>query len=222
MSDFIENLIQQSQNGKTYIVAAKVNQMVADGYTPDGILDILMESGYEESMITAALAAHQVRTATTERRVKVVPKRYRDMAWAVEASVKSLSSEEFVERLVTAGILKAEPKYLVYLNKAIKLAQKDPSLLSALHEELMPWMEEALLANVEAAESAAPPRIESASDEQYLVRIAGKSDAVKVDVLAGTCSCEKFQKYAAFGLACEHLVALEAKISPREDLERLR
>ena len=155
--------------------------------------------------------------------VAVVPTKYADCAPTIERSLERLSAREFAKRLCSGpyAVVKIDNKQFDSWVRLAELAKTSSNARTALHTELKPWVEEALLNSVLVAQKE-KGNIVTADKNKQVYKVAMRRGEATVDLTSGTSTSEKFTEgnYALFGLADEYMVSAADSVSPYERLKR--
>jgi hypothetical protein len=145
----------------------------------------------------------------------VVPTKYRDISSMVQHRLNKVGPDVFVSFLTNCEdpIVPTTARHQKFLLKIAKNAIEDPYTVEHLHEELEPYMEEAMLNAVLTAEQHSAS-VSKVASNQYLVEFPEK--CAVVDLNKGESNGTKFSKsnFGKFGLADEFLIKAHDTVSP--------
>lgn len=226
--------LRKNESGERYVAASTASDLKEQGYNSEQALELMVADNYDlrlaSSVVDDVFELKIAQVAETPiYKEYVVPASYRDVAPIIEDALMKTSSCDFVDKLYGAtdnygngtGILNIKAKYKDSWNRLAHVAKESSTGMASLHCDLRPYIEEAMLDSVEKAEYLGKNKLAKVIVEQDKERytVASKQDGKsRVSLEDGTCSCEKSQAFAEFGLACEHLILAALTIYPTQRL----
>ena len=198
------------------------------GLEPSQIEDILLSDGYRQDTVSSAIGEVFADRIASEEPTKpqrfamVAPARYAEVQPLINEAFDRLGPIDFVNRLAMSKdpILFVDKKQLKSWYRLAQRAAEEPYAREIMHNELQPFVEEAMYTSVILAEKNALPVREADKDGEYLL---GDGDhCVRVNLAEGTSNGKRFinGNFADFGLACEHIVRAAEYASPEGRLRR--
>lgn len=220
------NTLRRTNDGARLVAAQVATGHRAAGYDASEALDLMVADNFDVELSKEVLAQVYGDTnvgATSpapSRFAMVVPTSYKDVVPLIEESLSKLSPTQFVDSLFSNLVVSSRRDKDGWRRLA-QQAVCDPIAKQILHEDLRPWIEETMLNSVLAAEKE-QARVAVVDDGARKYVVSSKNGDAEVDLSEGTCNCERFQNgcFAAFGLACEHMVRAADTVSPFERLTR--
>lgn len=216
----------RSHHDGVYVVASSQAQKYKNqGFDKSEVVELLAAENYDldiANRVASKLFDSEDNTIVSKAvEVAVVPTKYSDCAPIIERTLEKFSAKEFVNKLTMGkhSIVKADSRGIESWLKLVKMAKEDSNMRVALHKELKPWVEEALLNSVLTAQSEKPV-VEAKSNTKVVVSM--RRGTAEVDLDNATSSSQKFTEgnYAYFGLADEYMVSAVENISPYARLKR--
>lgn len=222
------NELRQNVQGEQFVAAQTAENYKQRGFTAAETLEMLAADKCDLRIAEAAVKSvfePEAKTAAKKetRTAQVVPTSYADVAPIIENTLSRLSAREFVDRLTRseAPIIRMASANVESLQRLAAQAKEEPYALSVLHDELRPWVEDAMLKSVLLAEKE-PAQVTAASKNSSRYKVASRKEVAEVDLDNGTSTGSRFQKghFADFGLADEFMVRAADVTSPYQRLKR--
>jgi hypothetical protein len=217
------NELKGHSSGMKVVANSQALKLKNQGFNKGEVIELLAADNYDIELAKKVASNlfddnNTVRTATE---VSVVPTKYSDCAPIIEKTLQKLSAKEFVNKLTKNrfAIVQVDDKGYDSWKRLAELAKKSYNARVGLHNELKPWIEEALLNNVLLAQKN-DAQIKTASKNKVIVSM--KNGTAEVDLSTATSNSDKFIEgnYELFGLADEFLVKAADAVSPYERLKR--
>ncbi len=219
------NELKQSQDGALLVASRMASRLKSSGFGKNDVIELLAVENFDIELCNrVASKLFDAAEAPVEKKVEVavVPTKYADCAPTIERSLERLSAREFTKRLCSGpyAVVKIDNKQFDSWVRLAELAKTSSNARTALHTELKPWIEEALLNSVLTAQKEKSNVTADKNNKTY--RVAMRRGEATVDLNSGTSTSEKFTQgnYATFGLADEYMVSAADSISPYERLKR--
>jgi hypothetical protein len=219
------NELKQSQDGALLVASRMASRLKNNGFGKNDVIELLAVENFDIELCTrVASKLFDTVEAPIEKKVEVavVPTKYADCAPTIERNLERLSAREFTKRLCSGpyAVVKIDSKQFDSWVRLAELAKTSSNARTALHTELKPWIEEALLNSVLVAQKEKGNVTADKNNKTY--KVAMRRGEATVDLNSGTSSSEKFTQgnYATFGLADEYMVSAADSISPYERLKR--
>lgn len=192
---------------------------MSKGFTRDEASEILISKGYGSTGIEEVLDeiyGPKISKASTKKiDLYVVPTKYNDIMSMVEYRLAKSGPDKFIKYLTEPEnpIIGTTEKHKKSLLKLANNAYENVSLAKHLHNELEPYLEEAMLNSVLIAEQQ-NASIQKIDKNKYFVEFPGRFASVDLD--KGNSTSNKFTKsnYGKFGLADEFLIKAHDTVSP--------
>ena len=189
------------------------------GFTRDEASEILASRGYGMDGVSDVLdqiyGPKTAEASTKNIDLFVVPTKYKDISKMIEYRLAKSGPEKFVSYLTECEmpIIGTTERHKKSLLKIAQCSIEDPSTIVHLHDELEPYVEEAMLNSVLMAEQH-QATINKLSQNQYLVEFPAR--CATVDLGKGESNSSKFVKgnFGKFGLADEFLIKAHDTVSP--------
>lgn len=220
------NALKTTDKGARYVAAQTAINHLANGFNESEAFDLMVADNFDIDMSKEVLSQVYEKNgsgavmAPPTRFAMVVPTSYKDVMPLIDEALTRLSPTQFVDTIFNKLIITSQRDRDGWRRLA-QQATHDPVANEILHEDLRPWIEETMLNSVLAAEKE-QGRVASVNDADLKYIVTTASGVSEVDLKNGICNCERFQtgKFAAFGLACEHMVRAADTISPFSRLTR--
>ena len=224
------NSLRQTRSGERMIVAQVAEGYKSRGFNSTEATQMLDAQRFDTSLVddvvaeTYGLSREADSTPVRTREAMLCPNSYREVIAFIDESLENLSPKQFVNKLALSDdpILKISEKSLASWYRLAEAAKSDQHARGMLHKDLKPWVEEAIYLCVLAARKM-DGKFKGASANSTRMSYATKKFVeAEVDLNAGTCTCDKFNKgnFKDFGLACEHLIKAADTVSPLQRLKR--
>ena len=220
------NELKQSQDGALLVASRMASRLKESGFGKNDVVELLAVENFDIELCNrvASKLFDAVEVPVAKKvEVAVVPTKYADCAPTIERSLERLSAREFAKRLCSGpyAVVKIDGKQFDSWVRLAELAKTSSNARTALHTELKPWIEEALLNSVLVAQKE-KGNIVTADKNKQVYKVAMRKGEATVDLTSGTSSSEKFNQgnYATFGLADEYMVSAADSVSPYERLKR--
>ena len=220
------NELKQSQDGALLVASRMASRLKESGFGKNDVIELLAVENFDVELCNrvASKLFDTVEAPVAKKvEVAVVPTKYADCAPTIERSLERLSAREFTKRLCSGpyAVVKIDNKQFDSWVRLAELAKTSSNARTALHTELKPWVEEALLNSVLVAQKE-KSNIVTADKNKQVYKVAMRRGEATVDLDSGTSTSDKFTQgnYATFGLADEYMVSAADSISPYERLKR--
>ncbi len=220
------NELKQSQDGALLVASRMASRLKESGFGKNDVIELLAVENFDIELCNrvASKLFDTVETPVAKKvEVAVVPTKYADCAPTIERSLERLSARDFAKRLCSGpyAVVKIDEKQFDSWVRLAELAKTSSNARTALHTELKPWVEEALLNSVLVAQKE-KSNIVTADKNKQVYKVAMRKGEATVDLTSGTSTSEKFTQgnYATFGLADEYMVSAADSVSPYERLKR--
>lgn len=220
------NELKQSQDGALLVASRMASKLKDSGFGKNDVIELLAVENFDIELCNrvASKLFDTVETPVAKKiEVAVVPTKYSDCAPTIERNLEKLSAREFTKKLCSGpyAIVKIDSRQFDSWVRLAELAKTSSNAKTALHTELKPWVEEALLNSVLVAEKE-KGNVVLADKNKQVYKVAMRKGEATVDLFSGTSTSEKFTQgnYATFGLADEYMVSAVNSISPYERLKR--
>jgi len=220
------NELKQSQDGALLVASRMASRLKDSGFGKNDVIELLAVENFDIELCTrvASKLFDAVEVPVAKKvEVAVVPTKYSDCAPTIERSLERLSARDFAKRLCSGpyAVVKIDEKQFDSWVRLAELAKTSSNARTALHTELKPWVEEALLNSVLVAQKE-KGNIVTADKNKQVYKVAMRKGEATVDLTSGTSTSEKFTQgnYATFGLADEYMVSAADSVSPYERLKR--
>ena len=220
------NELKQNQNGAFLVASRMASKLKDNGYGKNDVIELLAVENFDLDLcnrVASKIFDTEEKVATPEVKVAVVPTKYADCVPTIERNLERLSAREFTKRLCSGpyAVVKIDNKQFDSWVRLAELAKTSSNAKTALHTELKPWVEEALLNSVLTAQKE-KSNIVVADKNKQVFKVAMRKGEATVDLTSGTSTSDKFTQgnYATFGLADEYMVSAADSISPYERLKR--
>ena len=220
------NALRQTSQGLKVIVAQRAEEYKDRGFSVAEARDMLDAQQFEANVVDDVLASvyetRQVQ-AQSVREAMVCPNSYNEVREFINNALDNMKPKEFVNKLARCAdpILRLNDKNLASWYRLAEQAQNDNYARTMLHQDLKPWIEEAIYSSVLASRADTASRVKDCGNDRFVVA-AKKFEGANVNITAGTCDCSKFthSNFGEFGLACEHLIKVAETVSPLQRLKR--
>jgi hypothetical protein len=215
----------RSHNDGVFVVASSQAQKYKNqGFDKSEVVELLAADNYDLEVANRVASnlfdSADITTVKQAIEVAVVPTKYSDCSPIIEKTLEKFSAKDFVRKLTLGehSIVKTDSKGVESWLSLVKMAKDNPNMRIALHKELKPWIEEALLNSVLKAQSE-KPLVETKNNK---VVVSMKKGTAEVDLHNATSTSDKFIEgnYAYFGLADEYMVSAADSVSPYARLKR--
>lgn len=220
------NELKQSQDGALLVASRMASRLKESGFGKNDVIELLAVENFDIELCNrvASKLFDTVEAPVAKKvEVAVVPTKYADCAPTIERSLERLSARDFAKRLCSGpyAVVKIDEKQFDSWVRLAELAKTSSNARTALHTELKPWVEEALLNSVLVAQKD-KGNIVTADKNKQVYKVAMRKGEATVDLTSGTSTSEKFTQgnYATFGLADEYMVSAADSVSPYERLKR--
>lgn len=220
------NTLQRTTDGAKYVAAQTALNYRASGYSADETIDLMVGEYFDVDLAKEVVAQVYGESKTnisqgqTPRIAMVAPTSYNDVVPFVEGALTKLSPSQFAD-VILNDLLVASDRDKDGWRRLAQQAVHDPIAKNILHEDLRPWVEEAMLNAVLLAEKNQARVVEAdAASRKYIV--ATNNHTFEVNLTEGTCTCDAFNRgnFGVLGLACEHIVRAADTVSPFQRLTR--
>jgi hypothetical protein len=198
----------------------------ASGFSADETIDLMIGEDFDVDLTKEIVAQvygeskTNVSQNTAPRIAMVAPTSYNDVVPFIEGALTKLSPTQFAE-VILNDLLVASDRDKDGWRRLAQQAVHDPIAKNILHEDLRPWVEEAMLNAVLLAEKQQARVVEAdAASRKYIV--ATNQSTHEVNLTEGTCTCDTFNQgnFSLLGLACEHIIRAADTVSPFQRLTR--
>ena len=220
------NELKQNQNGAFLVASRMASKLKDNGYGKNDVIELLAVENFDLELcnrVASKIFDTEEKVVAPEVKVAVVPTKYADCVPTIERNLERLSAREFTKRLCSGpfAVVKIDNKQFDSWVRLAELAKTSSNAKTALHTELKPWVEEALLNSVLTAQKE-KSNIVVADKNKQVFKVAMRKGEATVDLTSGTSTSDKFTQgnYATFGLADEYMVSAADSISPYERLKR--
>ena len=219
------NTLGTSYNSRFITACATCETYKNKGYSRNEASEMLISQGLgmngsEEVLDSVYGKDNAIKTSSID--LFIVPTRYSDVKNYIEYQLKKVGPEKFVSYLTDAEapIIKASSKFKKTLVKIAQSAYENPNLMEHMHEELEPYIEEAMLNSVLIAENE-QANIQKVASNQYKVEFMNRE--ASVDLEGGHSTGTRYTKgnFKYFGLADEFLVKAHDTVSPYTRLRKV-
>lgn len=222
------NELRQNVQGEQFVAVQAAENYKQRGFTAAETLEMLAADSYDLRIAEAAVKStyepeSSAPAADKARTAQVVPTSYNDVAPIIENTLSRLSAREFVDRLTKseAPLMRVTAASVESLQRLAAQAKEDAYALSVLHDEIRPWIEDAMLKSVLLAEKE-PAQVTAMGKNSSRFKVASRKEVAEVDLESGVSTGSRFQKghFAEFGLADEFMVRAADVSSPYQRLKR--
>lgn len=219
------NKLGNSYNTKFIQACAECESCKCKGFDRDEAVELLMAKGFGHpeglsEIIDEVYGVPEVKKVKAE--VYVVPTSYDDVQHIIEEQLINSGPESFVSYLTDSAdpIMRINANHKKTLIKLAKSALENSDHFKFLHEEIKPFIEEAMLNSVLLAEKSTDYAMQKFASSKFGVIINGKE--AMVDLNAGNSSGERYVRgnFNKFGLADEYLVKAHDTASPYVRLKK--
>lgn len=219
------NELRSHSDGVFVVASSQAQKYKNQGFDKSEVVELLAADNYDlevANRVASKLFDNNENTIVKQAiEVAVVPTKYSDCSPIIEKTLEKFSAKEFVKKLTLGehSIVKTDSKGVESWLKLVQMAKDNESMRTALHKELKPWVEEALLNSVLKSQTENPV-VEAKSNSKVVVSM--RKGTAEVDLNNATSSSQKFIEgnYAYFGLADEYMVSAADSISPYARLKR--
>jgi hypothetical protein len=218
------NELRSHSDGVFVVASSQAQKYKNQGFDKSQVVELLAAENYDlevANRVASKLFDSIDNTPVKQAiEVAVVPTKYSDCAPIIEKTLEKFSAKEFVKKLTLGehSIVKTDSKGVDSWLSLVKMAKDNPNMRTSLHNELKPWVEEALLNSVLKAQSEKP--LVEAKNNKIVVSM--RKGTAEVDLQNATSTSNKFIEgnYAFFGLADEYMVSAADSVSPYARLKR--
>jgi hypothetical protein len=222
-----QNTHGNSYNSRFIAACAKCEGYKTKGFDASEIAELLMADGMGQAGVNEVLAkvfgpAQNTPFEKKSMELYIVPTKYADVQPLVENRLMSKGPQKFVSYLTESPepLVVTTAKHKKSLLKLANDAYENISLMAYLHNEISPYIEEAMLDSVLLAEQH-EGKIDKIAQAQYNVKLGGKQATVDLEI--GKSSGNRFANgnFDKFGLADEFIVKVHDAVSPYARLKKI-
>ena len=204
-------------------IASKINTRLAEGFSVDEAVDLLIGEGENlstvEEVVNYTLDQAKENDVVKESRTKgKIPVKYADIQDDIASLMKEMKAEEFISVFASKNSLmnlsekkQDEFKELVWYAKR---HTEDRRLTAEVHSYIQPYVEQAIQdSQILAKEAADKDLFKFKKTAENIYRVKDDNNTYQTDIANRTCTCPRYVLcgFNLLGLTCEHILAASQK-----------